>query len=135
MTTLHPAESMNRSPVQRGLFLISLALACIVLAPEVRAQGCNQGCGDSNTTFLGIGALQFNAGGALDTAIGWEALYSNTTGQLNTANGGYALQANTTGSLNTATGADALASNRDFQPLRPRAFAHHNNVIRLLSCH
>jgi len=77
----------------------------------VRAQGCNQGCGDSNTTFLGIGALQFNAGGALDTAIGWEALYSTTTGQLNTANGGYALQANTTGSLNTATGAYALASN------------------------
>jgi trimeric autotransporter adhesin len=91
--------------------LITFALACLALAPQTRAQGCNEGCGDPNTTFLGFGALQFNQSGSLNTAIGWEALYFNTTGQFNTATGGSALQNNTTGSFNTATGTVALSSN------------------------
>jgi hypothetical protein len=111
MTTLHSAKFMNRSPERRGLFFLSLALACLVLAPQVRAQGCNQGCGGDNNTFLGIGALQFNTSGSVNVAIGWEALYFNTTGGGNTATGGIALQSNTTGGNNTAIGETALAGN------------------------
>jgi len=109
MKTL-PVKSICRSALRGGL-LIPLVLISFALAPQTRAQGCNQGCGDPNTTFLGFGALQFNQSGSLNTAIGWEALYFNTTGQFNTATGGSALQNNTTGSFNTATGTVALSSN------------------------
>jgi hypothetical protein len=129
MTTLDSAESMNRSPVQRGLFFVSLALACLVLTPQARAQGCNQGCDVNQNTFFGSGAflnnttgkdntaigdetLRFNTTGLYNTAIGFNALYSNTIGTTNAASGYRALYANTDGNGNTATGLNTLQANR-----------------------
>ena len=109
MKTPHE-KSICRSALRRG-FLIPLVLACFALAPQARAQGCNQGCDNGNNTVFGFGALQNNLGGVANTAVGWEALYLNTTGILNTATGNQALQSNTTGGENTATGSAALASN------------------------
>jgi uncharacterized coiled-coil protein SlyX len=123
MTTLDLRKSIDRSLLRRGLprvqpiwiirgFLIPLVLACFALAPQARAQGCNQGCDlDHNNTFLGLGALLNNTSGVENTAVGAEALYNNTTGNFNTANGSSALRLNTTGSENTATGAEALYNN------------------------
>jgi hypothetical protein len=89
--------------------LITLALLCLALSPQVRAV-CQQGC-DADNAFLGEDALLNNTTGFGDTAIGWGALYSNTTGFNNTANGAGALYSNSTGNYNTANGLGALTSN------------------------
>ena len=102
---------MNHLPLDRGLLLISLALAWFALVPQARAV-CQEGCDLSiGNTFLGDDALILNTTGLDNTAVGFNALFSNTTGSYNTANGFVALQSNTTGTFNTANGRDALSSN------------------------
>jgi len=121
-------NSISRSPLRNGFFLIAFVLACFALAPQARAV-CQEGCdltnGDTflgddalvnnttgaNNTAIGESALVNNTTGGGNTAVGWEALVSNTTGTLNTANGWEALFRNTTGNYNTAAGNDALFSN------------------------
>src|SRR5206468_10277730 len=41
--TSHTTKSMNRSPLRRGLLLITLALLCFALAPPAHAD-CREGC-------------------------------------------------------------------------------------------
>jgi endosialidase-like protein len=125
-TTSHITNSMNRSPVRRGLVLIALAFACFGLSPSARAT-CEEGC-SGDDTFLGLDALLNHLGfantaigafaltsdtfgGDNNTAIGFEALRSNETGSHNTATGSDALVFNDTGNDNTANGAAALVSN------------------------
>jgi hypothetical protein len=111
MTKLYLVKSIVRSSWRCSL-LIPLVLACFALAPQARAQNCNQGCDPSNdNTFLGEDALLSNTTGSRDTALGFQALESNTTGGFNTAVGSQALVNSITGSFNTANGYFALASN------------------------
>jgi trimeric autotransporter adhesin len=109
MTTSLIRNSINPSPLRRGLFLIPLVLAAFTLSPMARA-ACREGCSDTNT-FLGDDALLNNTTGVGNTAIGWQALHDNTTGFGNTASGFTALHDNTTGGENTAAGDAALFSN------------------------
>jgi hypothetical protein len=104
-------NSVNWSPVRRGLLLIPLVLTWFGLSPQVRAV-CQDGC-DTFTfnTFLGEDALVNNTTGVNNTATGAFALNSNTFGVDNTATGYFALANNTGGLANTATGNAALASN------------------------
>ena len=123
-------NSMNRSRLRRGLFLIPLVLAAFALSPTAQAQlspppdggyaGNNTAEGTdalfslttgTENTALGFNALYSNTTGGENTATGSTALISNTTGIRNTANGFAALQSNTTGERNTATGRAALANN------------------------
>jgi hypothetical protein len=111
MTTLHLRNSISRSPLRLGLFLIVLALAWFALSPHARAV-CREGCDTSNAnTFLGDDVLISNTTGFANTANGEAALASNTNGIQNTANGVSALFSNTTGNNNTANGDEALLSN------------------------
>jgi hypothetical protein len=127
--TSHITNSLNRSPLRRGLVLIALAFACFGLSPMVQAV-CQEGClsnyntvlGDdalinlatgSNNTAMGFQALHDDTGGFDNTAVGYKALLSNTTGYGNTATGIFALSNNTTGIANTATGDGALSQNTD----------------------
>jgi trimeric autotransporter adhesin len=124
-------NSMNRSPLRSGLFLIPLVFVCFGLSPAPNAFGVipppDGGYPGNNTaegtdalfslttgtenTALGFNALYSNTTGDSNTATGSQALISNTTGIRNTANGFAALQSNTTGERNTATGRAALANN------------------------
>jgi hypothetical protein len=128
MKTTPTTDSMNRSARHCGTvaaLLITLALTCFALSPQVRAT-CQEGCDAVNfSTFLGEDALLNNIGTS-DTAVGWHALRNNP-GSWNTAigagtledNGGYdntatgfiALQHNAGGHSNTATGSNALLDN------------------------
>jgi Chaperone of endosialidase len=122
-------DSISRSPLRYGLFLIPLVLAAFALSPTAQAvvpppdggyPGQNTAEGmdalfslttGTDNTALGFNALYSNTTGDSNTATGSQALISNTTGIRNTANGFAALQSNTTGERNTATGRAALANN------------------------
>jgi hypothetical protein len=123
-------NSMSRSPLRYGLFLILLVLVAFALSPMAQAQlspppdggyaGNNTAEGSdalfslttgTDNTALGFNALYSNTTGDSNTATGSAALISNTTGIRNTANGFAALESNTTGERNTATGRAALANN------------------------
>jgi len=100
-------NSISRSPLRRGLFLIVVALPCFALSPTARAV-CQEGCDSTfNNTFLGDDALVNNTTGTHNVAVGSGALESNTSGFSNTATGSHALFANQTGLGNTAIGAFA----------------------------
>jgi len=129
-TTPLARDSISRSRLRYGLFLIPLVLAAFALSPTAQAQlspppdggyaGDNTAEGTdalfslttgTENTALGFNALYSNTTGGENTATGSTALISNTTGIRNTANGFAALQSNTTGERNTATGRAALANN------------------------
>jgi hypothetical protein len=128
-TTLPLRNSMNRSALRRGLFLILLVLGCFALLPRAQAVSPAPDGGYSNgntaegnfalfslttggsNTAIGGSALQNNTTGSFNTATGLEALGRNTTANNNTADGCLALFANSTGTQNTATGAFALENN------------------------
>jgi len=112
MTTLHSRKSIGRSPLRRGLFLITLVLAWFALSPAARALNpLPDGDYINENTAEGEHALFHLTSGEGNTAIGFSALFSNTTGGGNTANGGDALESNTSGFDNTATGFGALLRN------------------------
>src|SRR6266478_6396284 len=118
-------NSINRSPLRYGLFLIPLLLAAFALSPTAQAQlspppdggyaGDNTAEGTdalfSNTTGTENTAIGFDALFSNTTADGHDALFSNTTAIRNTATGSFALFSNTTGPNNTALGYFALFSN------------------------
>src|SRR5215469_9386076 len=101
--TLPLKHSMNRTPYQLGLLLISLVVGWLALSPKAHAT-CQQGCLTNENTVLGEDALSSNTTGTDNTATGFQALFNNTIGTANTATGFQALFSNTTGSANTAYG-------------------------------
>ena len=110
--TLSVRNSIGRSPLRYGQFLIALAwLALSPAAPAVTP--APDGGYANNNTAEGTDALFSLTSGADNTAIGVDALYRNTTGSLNTATGFRALLNNTSGIWNTATGVQALLLNID----------------------
>jgi Chaperone of endosialidase len=130
MTTLYLKQSIGRSPLRRGLFLIPLILAWFALAPTGQAQlpsPAPDGGYPGGNTAEGQNALFSLTTGGFNTAVGWFSLVSLTTGSFNTgvgagtlvlntgdentATGAGALLLNTTGSLNTANGVQALFNN------------------------
>jgi len=113
MTSSQLRNTVKRSPLRYGLFLIPLVLAAFALSPTARAQLSPPPDGgyDGDTTAEGTDALFSLTTGTDNTAIGFDALFSNTTGDSNTATGSIALTSNTTGVRNTAHGFAALASN------------------------
>ena len=130
MTIPLATDSISRSPLRYGLFLIPLVLAAFALSPTVQAQlspppdggydGDNTAEGTDalfslttgpDNTAIGFDALFSNTTGDSNTAVGSQALLSNTTGVRNTANGYFALGSNTTGERNTATGRAAMVNN------------------------
>jgi len=130
MTIPLATDSISRSPLRCGLFLIPLVLAAFALSSTAQAQLSpppDGGYPANNTaegtdalfslttgtdnTAIGFDALFSNTTGSENTAIGSDALLSNTTGIRNAANGFAALESNTTGVRNTATGRAALANN------------------------
>src|SRR6266436_3201417 len=106
-------NSINRSPLRYGLFLIPLLLAAFALSPTAQAQLSPPPDGGyaGDNTAEGTDALFSLTTGTENTAIGFDALNSNTTGDSNTATGSIALSSNTTGVRNTANGFAALNSN------------------------
>jgi Chaperone of endosialidase len=112
-TTPLARDSISRSPLRYGLFLIPVALACFALSPTAQAQlsPAPDGGYPNDNTAEGTDALFSVTTGPDNTAIGFDALFSNTTGDSNTATGSIALSSNTTGVRNTATGFGALNSN------------------------
>ena len=112
-TTPLARDSISRSPLRYGLFLIPLALAWFALSPTAQAQlsPAPDGGYPNDTTAEGTDALFSLTTGPDNTAIGFDALFSNTTGDSNTATGSIALSTNTTGVRNTANGYAALNSN------------------------
>src|SRR5213080_2686245 len=130
MTIPLATDSISRSPLRCGLFLIPLVLAAFALSSTAQAQLSpppDGGYPANNTaegtdalfslttgtdnTAIGFDALFSNTTGSENTAIGSDALLRNTTGIRNAANGFAALESNTTGVRNTATGRAALANN------------------------
>jgi Chaperone of endosialidase len=142
-TTVHARTSINRSSLRRGLprvqsvwiirgfLLITLSLACFVLAsapnafavippPDGGYPGGNTAEGQNallslttgqNNTAVGLNSLSSTTTGVNNTATGSAALRFNTTGNNNTASGAGALRNNTTGSINVANGVNALQGN------------------------
>jgi uncharacterized coiled-coil protein SlyX len=112
-TTPLTRDSISRSPLRHGLFLIPLALAWFALSPTVQAQlsPAPDGGYPNDNTAEGTDALFSLTTGTDNAAIGFDALFSNTTGDSNTATGSIALTSNTTGVRNTANGFAALNSN------------------------
>ncbi len=106
-------NSINRSPLRYGLFLIPLLLAAFALSPTAQAQLSPPPDGGyaGDNTAEGTDALFSNTTGTENTAIGFDALFSNTTADSNTAIGSIALMSDTTGNRNTAIGYAALNSN------------------------
>jgi len=122
-------DSISRSPLRYGLFLIPLVIAWFAFSSATQAvlpppdggyPGNNTAEGSdslfslttgTDNTAIGFDALYSNTSGDSNTAIGSQALVSNTTGIRNTATGFAALNSNTTGERNTATGRGALALN------------------------
>jgi hypothetical protein len=112
-TTPRITNSMNRSPLRYGLFLIPLVLAAFAMSQPAEAQLSPPPDGGyaNDNTAEGTDALFSLTTGPDNTAIGFDALFSNTTGDSNTATGSIALGSNTTGVRNTANGFAALNSN------------------------
>src|SRR5438034_4670996 len=112
-TTPLARDSISRSRLRYGLFLIPLVLAAFALSPTAQAQLSPPPDGGyaGDNTAEGTDALFSLTTGTENTAIGFDALYSNTTGDSNTATGSIALSSNTTGVRNTANGFAALNSN------------------------
>ena len=112
-TTPLARDSISRSPLRYGLFLIPLVLAAFALSPTAQAQLSPPPDGgyDGDNTAEGTDALFSLTTGPDNTAVGFDALYTNTTGDSNTATGSQALFSNTTGVRNTANGYAALNSN------------------------
>ena len=106
-------DSISRSPLRYGLFLIPLVLAAFALSPTAQAQLSPPPDGGyaGDNTAEGTDSLFSLTTGTENTAIGFDALFSNTTGDSNTATGSIALSTNTTGVRNTANGFAALNSN------------------------
>jgi hypothetical protein len=106
-------NSINRSRLRYGIFLIPVALAWFALSPTAQAQlsPAPDGGYPNDNTAEGTDALFSLTTGPDNTAIGFDALFSNTTGDSNTATGSIALSSNTTGVRNTAAGYAALNSN------------------------
>jgi len=113
MTTPLARNSISRSRLRYGLFLIPLVLAAFALSPTAQAQLSPPPDGgyDGNNTAEGTDALFSLTTGTDNTAVGFDALFSNTTGSENTATGSDALLSNTTGIRNAANGFAALESN------------------------
>ena len=110
-TTPLARDSVSRSPLRHGLFLIPLALAWFTLSPAAQAVSPPPDGGYPNdNTAEGTDALFSVTTGPDNTAIGFDALFSNTTGDSNTATGSQALMSDTTGNRNTADGYAALLS-------------------------
>jgi trimeric autotransporter adhesin len=128
MKTSPTRNSISRSSLRNGFFLIALVLACFALSPHAGA-ACLDGCsvilantwqgeealgnnttGENNSAF-GELALGNNLDGFFNTAIGSFALYNNTNDDGNTAVGHSALFSNSTGFHNTAVGMSAMESN------------------------
>src|ERR1700736_3139619 len=109
-TTSLARDSISRSPLRYGIFLIPVALAWFALSPTAQAQlsPAPDGGYAGNNSAEGTDALFSLTTGPDNTAIGFDALYSNTTGDSNTATGSQALMSNTTGARNTAHGFLAL---------------------------
>src|ERR1700752_3343569 len=103
-------DSISRSPLRYGLFLVALVLTCFAFAPTARAQlSPPPGGGYPNdNTAEGDDALFSLSTGRDNTAVGFNAFYNNTTGLVNTASGSQALYSNTTVTNNTARQAEAL---------------------------
>src|SRR5881396_4002473 len=113
-TTLLTRNSIRRSPLRCGLFLIPLFIVWFGFSPATQAVlPPPDGGYANNNTAEGTDALFSLTTGADNTAIGFDALYSNTTGDSNTATGFRALLNNTSGIWNTATGVQALLLNID----------------------
>jgi Chaperone of endosialidase len=112
-TTPLARNSITRSPLRDGLFLVPVALAWFALSPTAQAQlsPAPDGGYPNDNTAEGTDALFSLTTGPDNTAIGFDALFSNTTGDSNTATGSIALATNTTGVRNTANGYAALNSN------------------------
>jgi hypothetical protein len=112
-TTLLARDSISRSRLRYGLFLIPIVPAALALSLTAQAQLSPPPDGGyaGNNTAEGTDALFSLTTGTENTALGFNALYSNTTGGENTATGSTALISNTTGIRNTATGFAALQSN------------------------
>src|SRR5438552_290502 len=112
-TTPLARDSISRSRLRYGLFLIPLVIAAFALSPTVQAQLSPPPDGgyDGDNTAEGTDALFSLTTGPDNTAIGFDALFSNTTGESNTATGSIALSSNTTGVRNTANGYAALNCN------------------------
>ena len=124
-------NSINRSPLLRAFFLITLLLGCFALLPKAQAVGPDtEGAIPGSNNGEGIGVLVsctagvWNTGtgsealnhltaGNQNTATGLRALFSDTNGGFNTATGVYSLFSNTTGFFNSATGAYALTNNTE----------------------
>src|SRR5438477_593616 len=106
MTIPLATDSICRSPLRYGLFLIPLVLAAFALSSTAQAQLSPPPDGGypANNTAEGTDALFSLTTGTDNTAIGFDALFSNTTGNNNTANGYSALVNNTTGNDNIAVG-------------------------------
>jgi Chaperone of endosialidase len=106
-------NSMDRSRLRSGLFLIPFALVAFALSPTTQAQLSPPPDGGyvGDNTAEGTDALFSLTTGTENTAVGFDALTSNTTGDSNTATGSIALESNTTGVRNTANGFAALNSN------------------------
>src|SRR5206468_2964290 len=113
MTIPLATDSISRSPLRYGLFLIPLVLAAFALSSTAQAQLSPPPDGGypANNTAEGTDALFSLTTGTDNTAIGFDALFSNTTGSENTAIGSDALLRNTTGIRNAANGFAALESN------------------------
>ena len=105
-------NSMSRSLLRYGLFLIPLVVAAFALSPTAQAQlsPAPDGGYANDNTAEGTDALFSLTTGPDNTAIGFDALFSNTTGDSNTATGSQALMSDTTGNRNTADGFAALLS-------------------------
>src|SRR5213592_3754023 len=113
MTIPLATDSISRSPLRYGLFLIPLVLAAFALSSTAQAQLSPPPDGGypANNTAEGTDALFSLTTGTDNTAIGFDALFSNTTGSENTAIGSDALPSNTTGIRNMANGFAALEAN------------------------
>jgi hypothetical protein len=136
MTTQSITNSINRSPVWRGLLLIPLVLVCIGLLPKAQAVSpAPDGGYPGGNTAEGQSALFSLTTGGYNTAVGFFSLRSDTSGIFNTAIGAGALLANVgdpstfEGIQNTATGAGALLSNTIGEANTANgAFALFNNI-------
>ena len=129
MTTSPIRNSINPSPLRRGLFLIPLVLAAFALSPMAQAVvPAPDGGYPGGNTAEGQAALFSLTIGGFNTGVGYLSLRSNTTASLNTAIGAGTLLANTTASENTAIGAGALLSNTGTLNTANGAFALFSNT-------
>src|SRR5713226_7472998 len=111
-TTPLARDSISRSPLRYGLFLIPLVLAAFAVSPTAQAQLSPPPDGgyDGDNTAEGTDALFSLTTGTENTALGADALYYNAGGIGNTAVGHSTLLSNTSGDDNTAIGVSALFS-------------------------